>query len=38
MSNLFLSHSRVDELQAVTIKEWFLGKGWDVFLDFDWGA
>src|SRR5690348_8339745 len=35
MSYLFLSHSSLDELEAVALKEWLLGKGWEVFLDLD---
>jgi len=33
---IFLSHSSVDELEAVALKEWLTANGWDdVFLDLD---
>ncbi|SEN91656.1 WD-40 repeat-containing protein [Nitrosospira multiformis] len=36
MSLIFLSHSSVDELEAVALKHWLLDNGWDdVFLDLD---
>ena len=36
MSLIFLSHSSVDELEAVALKQWLLDNGWDdVFLDLD---
>lgn len=36
MSRIFLSHSSVDELEAVALKEWLAANGWDdVFLDID---
>ena len=36
MSRIFLSHSSVDELEAVALKEWLAHSGWDdVFLDLD---
>jgi len=36
MSYIFLSHSSVDELEAVALKQWLLDNGWDdVFLDLD---
>ena len=36
MSRIFLSHSSIDELEAVALKEWLAHKGWDdVFLDLD---
>ncbi|MEQ6342078.1 MAG: toll/interleukin-1 receptor domain-containing protein [Gammaproteobacteria bacterium] len=36
MSRIFLSHSSIDELEAVALKEWLAANGWDdVFLDID---
>lgn len=36
MSRIFLSHSSIDELEAVALKQWLLDEGWDdVFLDID---
>ena len=36
MSLIFLSHSSLDELEAVALKHWLLDNGWDdVFLDLD---
>ena len=36
MSNIFLSHSSADELEAVALRQWLLDNGWDdVFLDLD---
>ncbi|MDD1623108.1 MAG: TIR domain-containing protein [Methylococcaceae bacterium] len=36
MSRIFLSHSSIDELEAVALKVWLAKKGWDdVFLDLD---
>ncbi|SFO22001.1 WD domain-containing protein, G-beta repeat-containing protein, partial [Nitrosospira briensis] len=36
MSLIFLSHSSIDELEAVALKHWLLDNGWeDVFLDLD---
>jgi hypothetical protein len=36
MSLIFLSHSSVDELEAIALKQWLLDNGWDdVFLDLD---
>jgi len=36
MSRIFLSHSSIDELEAVALKEWLATNGWDdVFLDID---
>jgi WD40 repeat protein len=36
VSRIFLSHSSVDELEAVALKEWLANNGWkDVFLDLD---
>jgi hypothetical protein len=38
MSRIFLSHSSVDELEAVALKHWLADNGWDeedVFLDVD---
>src|SRR6185437_768710 len=36
MSYIFLSHSSIDELEAVALKHWLLDNGWDdVFLDLD---
>ncbi|WP_166364784.1 TIR domain-containing protein [Pseudomonas akapageensis] len=36
MSRIFLSHSSVDELEAVALKYWLAQNGWDdVFLDVD---
>jgi ABC-type branched-subunit amino acid transport system substrate-binding protein len=36
MSRIFLSHSSVDELEAVAVHQWLLDNGWDdVFLDLD---
>ena len=36
MSYIFLSHSSIDELEAVALKQWLLDNGWDdVFLDLD---
>ncbi|MCA9182175.1 MAG: toll/interleukin-1 receptor domain-containing protein, partial [Planctomycetales bacterium] len=36
MSRIFLSHSSVDELEAVALKRWLVDNGWDdVFLDID---
>lgn len=36
MSRIFLSHSSVDELEAVALQQWLAANGWDdVFLDID---
>lgn len=36
MSRIFLSHSSVDEREAVALKQWLSDNGWDdVFLDID---
>ena len=36
MSRIFLSHSSVDEREAVALKQWLADNGWDdVFLDID---
>lgn len=36
MSLIFLSHSSVDELEAIALKQWLLDNGWDdIFLDLD---
>ena len=36
MSTIFLSHSSLDELEAVALRQWLLDNGWDdVFLDLD---
>jgi TIR domain len=36
MSYIFLSHSSVDELEAIALKQWLLDNGWDdVFLALD---
>ncbi|MFD1691460.1 toll/interleukin-1 receptor domain-containing protein [Azotobacter chroococcum] len=36
MSRIFLSHSSVDEREAVALKQWLADNGWDdVFLDVD---
>ena len=36
MSLIFLSHSSVDEVEAVALKQWLRDNGWDdVFLDLD---
>ena len=36
MSRIFLSHSSVDELEAVALQQWMATNGWeDVFLDID---
>jgi WD40 repeat protein len=38
MSRIFLSHSSVNELEAVALKQWLADNGWgdeDVFLDID---
>ena len=36
MSRIFLSHSSFNERQAVALKQWLAGNGWDdVFLDID---
>jgi hypothetical protein len=38
MAHIFLSHSSVDELEAVALKQWLADNGWgdeDVFLDVD---
>ncbi|CAI8820069.1 dynein assembly factor with WDR repeat domains 1 [Pseudomonas sp. IT-194MI4] len=36
MSRIFLSHSHVDELEAIALKHWLAENGWDdVFLDVD---
>ena len=36
MSLIFLSHSSIDELEAIAVKQWLLNNGWDdVFLDLD---
>src|SRR6476660_6888364 len=36
MSLIFLSHSSIDELEAVAVRQWLLNNGWDdVFLDLD---
>jgi hypothetical protein len=36
MSRIFLSHSSIDELEAVALKTWLAANGWDdVFLDLD---
>ena len=36
MSRIFLSHSCIDELEAVALQDWLAQNGWDdVFLDLD---
>ena len=36
MSRIFLSHSSIDEREAVALKQWLTDNGWDdVFLDID---
>ena len=36
MSRIFLSHSSVDELEAIALQQWMATNGWeDVFLDID---
>ena len=36
MSRIFLSHSSIDEVEAVALKVWLARNGWDdVFLDLD---
>ena len=36
MSRIFLSHSSVDEVEAVALRQWLADNGWDdVFLDID---
>lgn len=36
MFRIFLSHSSIDELEAVALKEWLAQNGWDdVFVDLD---
>ena len=36
MSRIFLSHSSVDELEAIALQQWMAANGWeDVFLDID---
>lgn len=36
MSQLFISHSNVDEAEALAVRDWLVNKGWDdIFLDLD---
>src|SRR5262247_123719 len=36
MALIFLSHSSVDEAEAIALKQWLMEHGWDdVFLDLD---
>jgi hypothetical protein len=36
MSRLFLSHSSANNVEAVAIRDWLAGEGWnEVFLDLD---